>query len=61
MIILFGSVAATSSVVFSFVTSRVDTSYPTSLPWVEDKYQCEQFGRTWRNGECWDSEHSHTF
>ncbi len=61
VMILFASATTTSSLVFSFVTSRTDTSYPTSLPWVENKYECEQFGRTWRNGQCWDGEHSYTF
>ncbi|MDJ0799285.1 MAG: hypothetical protein QNJ51_21130 [Calothrix sp. MO_167.B12] len=45
----------------SFFSSRHNASYPTSLPWVESKSQCEEFGRTWRNDQCWDEEHSHDF
>jgi predicted ribosomally synthesized peptide with SipW-like signal peptide len=50
-----------SSSTLSFFSSRNDTSYPTSLPWVESQSQCEEFGRSWRNGQCWDREHSGTF
>ncbi len=53
--------SATIFLISSFVYIRNDASYPTSLPWVESKSQCEEFGRTWRNGQCWDGEHSHNF
>ncbi len=36
-------------------------SYPTSLPWIETKSDCEYQGREWRNNKCWDSEHSMLF
>ena len=37
------------------------SSYPTSLPWIETKSDCEYRGREWRNNKCWDSEHSMMF
>ena len=49
-----------SSSTLSFFSTRSDPSYPTSLPWVESKSRCEEFGRVWHNDRCWDGEHSHT-
>ncbi len=59
LFLISGSV--TIFLISSFFSIRNDASYPTSLPWVESQSQCEQFGRTWRNSQCWDSEHSHNF
>jgi len=53
--------SATIFLISSFFSIRNDASYPTSLPWVGSKSQCEEFGRTWRNDQCWDDEHSHDF
>ncbi|WP_233787416.1 hypothetical protein [Dulcicalothrix desertica] len=36
-------------------------TYPTSLPWVSTKTDCEHRGKEWRNEKCWDSEHSMLF
>ncbi|MDJ0620065.1 MAG: hypothetical protein QNJ63_25555 [Calothrix sp. MO_192.B10] len=59
LFLISGSV--TIFLILSFFSSRHNASYPTSLPWVESKSQCEEFGRTWRNDQCWDAEHSHNF
>ncbi len=36
-------------------------TYPTSLPWISTKSDCEYRGRKWRDGKCWDSEHDMLF
>ncbi|MDY7020985.1 MAG: hypothetical protein SWJ54_06425 [Cyanobacteriota bacterium] len=34
---------------------------PVSIPWLDEKRECEKTERIWQNGECWDSEHSPEF
>ncbi|MEH1912739.1 MAG: hypothetical protein V7L05_32550 [Nostoc sp.] len=42
--------------------ASISTSpYPTSIPWIFDKSECEHTNRTWRNEKCWDDQHSPTF
>ena len=57
--------SACSYTIFSFVLSSltpISTSYyPTSIPWIEDKSECEHTSRVWHDGKCWDSEHSPNF
>ncbi|NEP49451.1 MAG: hypothetical protein F6K65_11765 [Moorea sp. SIO3C2] len=36
---------------------KVFDSHPTSIPWINDSYNCEATGRAWEHGECWDYEH----
>lgn len=38
-----------------------ESSYPTVLPWIERPEDCIGKHRTWRDGYCWDSEHSRDF
>ncbi|MCC5631416.1 hypothetical protein LC613_27050 [Nostoc sphaeroides CHAB 2801] len=45
----------------SSLTPTSSSYYPTSIPWIEDKSECEHTGRIWKNGKCWDSEHSPNF
>jgi hypothetical protein len=50
--------------IFSFVLSSftpLSSNYPTSIPWIYDKSECEHTGRIWRDQKCWDSEHSPNF
>ena len=35
--------------------------HATSLPWLQNKSDCEHTGRTWSKGKCWDSEHNLLF
>ncbi|BAZ08696.1 hypothetical protein NIES4071_05010 [Calothrix sp. NIES-4071] len=42
-------------------TYTTTNTYPTSLPWISTKSDCEHRGRDWRNGKCWDSEHDMLF
>lgn len=51
----------TSSLVSSSLTSTSDSSFPTSIPWLHNQSECEHTGRSWRKGECWDSEHNPMF
>jgi hypothetical protein len=36
-------------------------SYPTSIPGIDDQFQCENSARTWRNDKCWDDKHDPLF
>lgn len=52
--------------IFSLVSSSVmyltsPSFYPTSIPWLTNKVDCEHSGRTWSDGKCWDSEHNPLF
>jgi hypothetical protein len=51
----------TSSTNSRFNATTNSISYPTSLPWIGTKSDCEYRGREWRNNKCWDSEHSMMF
>jgi hypothetical protein len=56
----------TLSVVFStftpYLLTSVDTDHhSTSIPWIENKYDCEKTGRIWQNNKCWDNEHNPMF
>ncbi|MEH2412291.1 hypothetical protein [Nostoc sp.] len=42
-------------------TSISTSPYPTSIPWIFDKSECEHTNRTWSNQKCWDDQHSPTF
>lgn len=51
-----------SSFTLTIFNSKVeDGFFATSLPWVEDKFDCEHRGKTWNDGKCWDEEHSPMF
>lgn len=54
-----------SYTIFSFALSSLtrtsSSHYPTSIPWIDDKSECEHTGRIWNNGKCWDREHSPNF
>ena len=41
--------------------SPSETAAPTSIPWLTNQSECEQTGRIWLHGECWDTEHSPDF
>ncbi|MEH2446676.1 MAG: hypothetical protein V7K18_13060 [Nostoc sp.] len=43
------------------LTSISTSPYPTSIPWIFDKSECEYTNRTWRNDKCWDDKHSSMF
>jgi len=47
---------------FSSLTSVFASSpYPTAIPWLESKFDCEHTGRSWKNNQCWDYEHNPSF
>ncbi|MEH2295568.1 hypothetical protein, partial [Nostoc sp.] len=54
-----------SFTIFSFLwssLSSVSTSpFPTSIPWIFDKSECEHTNRTWSDKKCWDDQHSPMF
>jgi hypothetical protein len=45
---------------YTFATTT-DESYPTSLPWIGKKSDCENRGRKWYDNKCWDGEHNLLF
>ncbi|MDF5736939.1 MULTISPECIES: hypothetical protein [unclassified Nostoc] len=45
----------------SISTSPSTSPFPTSIPWIFDKSECEHTNRTWRNEKCWDDQHSPMF
>ncbi|MBC1221826.1 hypothetical protein GNF10_26485 [Nostoc sp. UCD121] len=49
------------SVASSSLTPLTNLNYPTSIPWIDDKSECERTNRVWNDGKCWDSEHSPNF
>lgn len=52
-----------ASYVLSSVSSIISSSdaNPTSIPWIENKFDCQSSSRTWRDNKCWDYEHSPMF
>ncbi|PHM11325.1 hypothetical protein [Nostoc sp. 'Peltigera malacea cyanobiont' DB3992] len=53
--------SACSYTIFSSLTPLSRSYYPTSIPWIYDKSECEHTSRIWNDGKCWDSEHSPNF
>jgi len=43
------------------LTKSNTASYPTSIPWITDKRECEYNNKYWRDNQCWDKEHSSSF
>ncbi len=65
LIILFASTFTILSVAFPSVGSIYSSSstsfHPTAVPWIFNQSKCEETGRTWNKGECWDYEQSPMF
>lgn len=63
LIILGISSFLIASYILSLVSSIVSSSVtsPTSIPWIENKSDCQDTNRTWRDNKCWDYEHSSMF
>jgi hypothetical protein len=36
-------------------------AHPTALPWLETEAACKHTDRVWKDGDCWDKEHSPDF
>ncbi|OUL27713.1 hypothetical protein BV372_25740 [Nostoc sp. T09] len=53
----------TALVLFSYIdgNSIFTNRYPTSIPGIDDQFQCENSNRTWRNHKCWDYKHDPSF
>ncbi|MGF2036033.1 MAG: hypothetical protein RMZ43_012080 [Nostoc sp. CmiVER01] len=45
----------------SSLTPTSSSYHPTSIPWIDDKSECEHTGRIWNHGKCWDFEQSPNF
>ncbi|MEH2215115.1 hypothetical protein [Nostoc sp.] len=62
-IILGSSSFIIASYVLSSVSSIISSSdaNPTSIPWIDNKFDCQSSSRTWRDRKCWDYEHNPMF
>ncbi len=63
LIILGSSSFIIASYVLSSVSSIISSSdaNPTSIPWIENKFDCQSSSRIWRDNKCWDYEHNPIF
>jgi hypothetical protein len=50
-----------ASLIFVSVNETLNTSHPTSIPWINDEDGCEHTDRVWHDGKCWDYQHSPSF
>ncbi|TVP61430.1 MAG: hypothetical protein EA343_14265 [Nodularia sp. (in: Bacteria)] len=60
-IIFIISSFAILSLVFPSISFMPTSPHPTSIPWINNKFDCERTYRIWNDDKCWDSEHSPTF
>ena len=59
---MFSGILSSLALSTSSSTSEAENAfYPTSLPWIQDKSDCEDRRRTWKDGKCWDKEHNPMF
>lgn len=61
LIIFIISSFAILTLVLSSISSIPTSSYPTSIPGINNKFDCERTHRLWNDDKCWDSEHSPMF
>lgn len=68
LLILFAVIVLTCGfypafVLFSNVkiNSNFTNRYPTSIPSINDQFQCEKSERIWRDRKCWDYKHDPSF
>ncbi|MBO3458095.1 hypothetical protein G7B40_034760 [Aetokthonos hydrillicola Thurmond2011] len=62
IIVLSVSGLTTLSFVFSSLSYTYNSSpHPASIPWLENKSDCQHTGRIWEHGKCWDYEHNPMF
>lgn len=59
VILILSGFSSTSFVISLF--SKPTPTFPTSIPWINTKFECVRTNRTWNDGECWDYEHDMTF
>ncbi|MBW4661453.1 MAG: hypothetical protein KME15_22505 [Drouetiella hepatica Uher 2000/2452] len=45
----------------ALAASQRDNIYPTAIPWLQTQDACEQTGRFWEEGRCWDAMQSPDF
>lgn len=61
VIIFLISSFAILTFVWSSIYSIPTLPHPTSIPWINNQFDCERTYRIWNNGQCWDLEHSPVF
>lgn len=45
----------------SSLQSKDERIHPTAIPWLENQASCEDTGRSWDQGQCWDQQHNPNF
>lgn len=35
--------------------------HATGIPWIQDAQSCQESGRFWEDGTCWDQQHDPSF
>ncbi len=61
IIFIVSSLALFTLVLSSISSVPTSSPYPTSIPWINNQFECERTDRIWNEDKCWDSEHSPTF
>lgn len=59
-IVTSGSIS-TLFLIKSFIPKQSNSTFPTSLPWINDENLCKKANKTWSDDKCWDNEHNPTF
>ncbi|MBE9207716.1 hypothetical protein IQ244_14555 [Nostoc sp. LEGE 06077] len=49
------------SSLISDISTSSSTTHPTSIPWINNAFDCKHSGRSWHEDKCWDEEHSLMF
>lgn len=45
---------------FQWATPSASVS-PASIPWIKSQSACQETGRSWQKGQCWDGSHDRLF
>ncbi|OUL24284.1 hypothetical protein BV375_24020 [Nostoc sp. 106C] len=68
LLILFAMIVLTCGfyvalVLLSYIgeNSIFTNRYPTSIPGIDDQFECENSDKIWRNHKCWDYKHDPSF
>lgn len=59
--LLIGGFVIGKTLLFDPSFLNKSSSYPTSIPWLDSKFDCEYSGRVWIDNKCWDKQHSSSF
>jgi hypothetical protein len=60
-VVVLSSVGIQTILLPSIAAISHSQSHPTAIPWLQTKAACQNTGRVWRDGVCWDQEHDSSF